>query len=839
MNESGLSIIPIAIEDEMRSSFLEYSMSVIVSRALPDVRDGLKPVHRRILFAMHSIGNYHNKAYKKSARTVGDVIAKYHPHGDQPVYEALVRMAQTFSMRYPLVDGQGNFGSVDGDSPAAMRYTEARLARISDEMLADLEKDTVNFIPNYDEAETEPVVLPARAPNLLINGSGGIAVGMTTNIPPHNLGEVINGLIHLIDNPQVTIDELMGFIPGPDFPTYGEIHGTAGIRSAYHTGRGLIIMRAKAHIEPMEKGDRERIVITEIPYQVNKARLVEKIAYLVRDKKVMGISDLRDESDRQGMRVVVELKRDAMAQIVLNQLFKHTQMQETFGVILLALVDGQPRQLTLKDILRHFIGHRLEIVTRRTLFELRKASERAHILEGYALALDHLDQVIALIRKSASPEEARNGLMQSWAFSEAQAKAILELRLQRLTGLERQRIADELAETNKTIERLVYIRDHDEEKLLVIKGELTEIKAKYGNERRTRLVPLENEVDIEDLIAREDMVVAISTQGYIKRTPLDLYKAQKRGGKGVRGISMKDEDDLKELFVASTHDNLLFFTNTGRVFRTKVYEAPESSRAGRGKAMVNLIQLQPNEKVQTVFPVSGFEPGTFLVTATRKGFIKKTDMEAFSRIHAGGIIAIYLEEGDDVIAVTVTDGNKNILVATQQGMSITFPESGLRPIGRDTRGVRAIRLDEGDTVVGMVALPADDDVDETVFTLKEDGNGKRSETSRYPVQARGGKGVIDIKCDDQSGGVVGIKLVKDAHDLIVMSKDGVAIRMNASGVSVIGRNTKGVRVINLGDGDRVVSVGVMDAQENEPEQEGDVSPDETREEPGEQGDTAQ
>lgn len=836
MNESGLGIIPIAIEDEMRSSFLEYSMSVIVSRALPDVRDGLKPVHRRILFAMHSIGNYHNKAYKKSARTVGDVIAKYHPHGDQPVYEALVRMAQTFSMRYPLVDGQGNFGSVDGDSPAAMRYTEARLARISDEMLADLEKDTVNFIPNYDEAETEPVVLPARAPNLLINGSGGIAVGMTTNIPPHNLGEVISGLIHLIDNPQVTIDELMGFIPGPDFPTYGEIHGTAGIRSAYHTGRGLIIMRAKAHIEPMEKGDRERIVITEIPYQVNKARLVEKIAYLVRDKKVLGISDLRDESDRQGMRVVVELKRDAMAQIVLNQLFKHTQMQETFGVILLALVDGQPRQLTLKDILRHFIGHRVEIVTRRTLFELRKASERAHILEGYALALDHLDQVIALIRKSGSPDEARRGLMESWAFSEAQAKAILELRLQRLTGLERQRIADELAETNKTIERLVYIRDHEDEKLSVIKGELTEIKAKYGNERRTRLVPLENEVNIEDLIAEEDMVVAISTQGYIKRTPLDLYKAQKRGGKGVRGISMKDEDDLKELFVASTHDNLLFFTNTGRVFRTKVYEAPESSRAGRGKAVVNLIQLQPAEKVQTVFPVSGFEPGTFLVTATRKGCIKKTDMESFSRIHSGGIIAIDLEEGDDVIAVTVTDGNKNILVATQQGMSITFHESDLRPIGRDTRGVRAIRLDEGDTVVGMVALPAEGDVDETVFTLKEDGYGKRSDTSRYPVQGRGGKGVIDIKCDEQSGGVVGIKLVKDTHDLIVMTKDGVAIRMNASGVSVVGRNTKGVRVINLGDGDRVVSVGVMDAQETG--QEGELTPEETGEEPGVEGDTA-
>ncbi|MBI4666855.1 MAG: DNA gyrase subunit A [Nitrospinae bacterium] len=816
MNEINHGIIPVAIEDEMRSSFLEYSMSVIVSRALPDVRDGLKPVHRRILYAMYGMGNLHSRAYKKSARTVGEVIAKYHPHGDVAVYEALVRMAQTFSLRYPLVDGQGNFGSVDGDSPAAMRYTEARLAKISDEILADLDKETVNFAPNYDESESEPLVLPSRIPNLLVNGAGGIAVGMATNIPPHNLREVINGLIHIIDNPGCSVDDLMGHIPGPDFPTAGEIHGSSGIRSAYHTGRGLIIMRAKAHIEPMDKGDREQIIISEIPYQVNKARLIEKMAELVRDKKILGISDLRDESDREGMRIVVELKRDAVGQVVLNQLYKHTQMQETFGVILIALVDGQPKQLNLKDMLHHFVEHRVEIVTRRTLFELKKAREREHILEGYATALDHLDEVIELIRKAASPDEARRQLIERYGLSEIQSKAILELRLQRLTGLERQKIVDELGEIRADIERLVFIRDHEDEKLRIIKAELVEIAQKYGDSRRTQILPMENEVDMEDLIAREDMVVTISSMGYIKRLPVATYRAQKRGGKGVRGISMKEEDDVNDLFIASTHDNILFFTNTGRVFRKKVYEVPESSRTGKGKAVVNLIQLQPEEKVATIFPVADFIPGTYLVTATRQGYIKKTDMEAFSRIHSGGIIATDLEEGDDVIAVTVTSGDKNILLATSQGMSIKFHESDLRPLGRVTRGVRAIRLDEGDTVMGMVAVAPEGEPG-SVFTIKEDGYGKRSELERYPIQGRGGKGVIDIKCDAESGRVVGIKLLKDTDDLIIITKDGVVIRINSTDVSLIGRNTKGVRVINIAEGDRVVSLASLASEVEEAE----------------------
>ena len=812
MSEVKTGTIPVSIEDELRSSFLEYSMSVIVSRALPDVRDGLKPVHRRILYAMHGMGNVHSKAYKKSARTVGEVIAKYHPHGDVAVYDTLVRMAQPFSLRYMLVDGQGNFGSVDGDSPAAMRYTEARLAKISDEMLADLEKETVAFVPNYDESESEPVVLPAKIPNLLINGSGGIAVGMATNIPPHNLGEVIDGLVHLIDNPDCSIDDLMEFIPGPDFPTAGEIHGSSGIRSAYHLGRGLIIMRAKALIEPMEKGDREHIIVSEIPYQVNKARLIEKIAELARDKKVEGISDIRDESDREGMRIVIELKRGAMGQVVLNQLYKHTQMQETFGVILISLVDGQPKQLNLKEMLYHFKEHRIEIITRRTLFDLARAREREHILAGFAKALDHLDEVISLIRNASGPEAARQELIQRFEFTEIQAKAILELRLQRLTGMERQKIMDELAEILKTIERLVFIRDHEEEKLIIIKEELQEIRTKYGDPRRTRLVPLESEVDIEDLIAREDMVVTISTMGYIKRSPVDIFRAQKRGGKGVRGMSVKEEDIVRELFIASTHDNILFFTNKGRVFRKKVYEAPESSRTGSGKAVVNLIQLQPEEKVATIFPVSEFKPGEYLVTATRKGYIKKTDMEAFSRIHSGGIIAIDIEEGDDVIAVTVTDGKKRILLSSRQGMSIMFDEGDLRPMGRVARGVRGIRLDAGDSVISMVAVsPAEQETD-TIFTLKEDGYGKRSALSLYPSQGRGGKGVIDIKCDEESGGVVGVTLVKDTDGIIVISKNGVVIRTSAGEVSLIGRNTKGVRVINVGDEDRVVSFGVVSDQ---------------------------
>ena len=811
MTEPVERILPVAIEDEMKTSFLEYSMSVIVSRALPDARDGLKPVHRRILYAMHGMGNLHNKPYKKSARTVGEVIAKYHPHGDAAVYDTMARMAQNFSLRYPLVDGQGNFGSVDGDAPAAMRYTEARLARIAGEMLEDLDKETVPLLPNYDESEMEPSVLPAKLPNLLINGSDGIAVGMATKIPPHNLGEVVDGIIHLIDNPGCAALDLMEFIKGPDFPTSGEIHGLAGVRAAYATGRGHITVRARAEIEPMDKGDRERIVVTEIPYQVNKAKLIEKIAELVKEKRIAGIADLRDESDRRGMRVVIELRRDAVAQVVLNLLYKHTQMQETFGVIMIALVDGRPRQLNLKEMLFHFVEHRRDIVMRRTLYDLARAREREHILAGYVLALDHLDAVISLIRSAPDPGAAQAGLVAQFGFSEAQAKAILELRLQRLTGLERQKIVDEREATLKLIEGLIYIRDHDDEKMRIIKAELAELKQKYGDARRTTLAPVESEVDVEDLIAREDVVVTISTSGYIKRNAVDEYRAQKRGGRGVRGIQMKEEDEVRALFVANTHDNLMFFTDRGRVFVKKVYEAPAGSRQAKGKAVVNLIQLQPEEKMATIFPLTEFTAGHYLVTATAKGFIKKTDLTAFARVHTGGIIATDLEEGDEVISASVTDGACHVVITTAQGMAARFHERDLRSMGRGARGVRAITLEEGDRVVSMIALP--ENSQDTLFTIKEDGYGKRSDLAKYPLRRRGGKGVLDIKCDGESGGVVTSLRVTERDDLIIISQNGVVIRTKASEVSVIGRNTKGVRVINVDGGDRVVSVGRLEEQE--------------------------
>lgn len=798
-------LIPVSIEDEMKSSFLEYSMSVIVSRALPDVRDGLKPVHRRILYAMSKMGAVHNKPYSKSARTVGEVIGKYHPHGDVAVYDSLVRMAQNFSLRYPFIDGQGNFGSVDGDSPAAMRYTEARLSRIASEMLEDLDKETVDFVPNYDEKETEPTVLPGKIPNLLVNGSSGIAVGMATNIPPHNFTETINGVIHLIENPDCSIDDLMTHIPGPDFPTAGQIHGQAGIRSAYHTGRGLVTMRATAIIEPMGKGDRERIVISEIPYQVNKSRLVEKIAELTRDKRIVGISDIRDESDRRGMQVVVELKKDAIGQVVLNQLYKHTQMQDTFGVILLALVNGQPRLLTLKEMLSYFVDHRIEIVTRRTLYDLRKAGEREHVLLGYVTALDNLDAVIKLIRNATSPDTAKTELMVSFPLTEIQAKAILELRLQRLTGMERQKIENELAEIKKTIKELEYIRDHEEKKLSIIKEELILLKDKYGDARRTELLALESEVDIEDLIADEEMVVTVSTQGYIKRNPITVFRSQRRGGRGVRGLSMKEEDVVSKIFIASTHSHLLFFTTQGRVFRKKVYEIPEAGRTAKGKAMVNLIQLKPDEKVATVFPLKEFAEESYLVIATRKGYIKKSKLSLYSRIHVGGIIAIDLTKDDAVISAKVTDGKKRVLLSSKNGMSILFSESDLRPMGRVARGVRGVRLDKGDCVVAMAVFSKAPMEDEIIFTIKENGMGKLTAIEKYPEQKRGGKGVIDIKTDD--GKVVSVRKVTPLDDLMIITTDGVVIRIKSSDISVIGRNTKGVRIISVGDSAKVASVG--------------------------------
>ena len=798
-------LIPISIEDEMKSSFLEYSMSVIVSRALPDVRDGLKPVHRRILYAMSRLGNLHNKPYNKSARTVGDVMGKYHPHGDAAIYDALVRMAQDFSLRYPLIDGQGNFGNVDGDSAAAMRYTEARLSKLASEMLEDLDKETVNFAPNYDEKDIEPTVMPSKLPNLLINGSSGIAVGMATNIPPHNLGEIVKGLFLLIDNPECSIDDLMEVIPGPDFPTAGEIHGQAGIRAAYRTGRGLVIMRATAEIEPMGKGDREQIIVSEIPYQVNKSNLIRKIADLARDKKINGISDLRDESDRSGMRVVVELKRDAVGQVCLNQLFKHTQMQDTFGVILLALVDGQPKQLNLKEALQHFIDHRVTIISRRTLFDLKKAKEREHILEGYVKALDSLDDVITLIKESDNPDAAKTGLIARFGFSDLQAKAILEMRLQRLTGMEREKITAELVEIKKTILGLEYIRDNEDKKLSIIKEELSYLAETFGDERRTRLVPIESEVDIEDMIADEEMVVTISTQGYIKRNPTTLFRAQKRGGRGVQGHKMKAEDVASKLFIASTHSHLLFFTTKGRVLRKKVYEIPEAGRVAKGKAVVNLIQLRADEKVATVFPLRAFSEESFLVIATKKGYIKKTKLSAYSRIHTGGIIAVDIEEGDDVISAKVTNGKKRILLSTKNGYSILFHERDLRAMGRDTRGVRGIRLDEGDEVVAMAALEEKPDESEIIFTIKENGYGKLSPIDKYPEQRRGGKGVIDIKTED--GRVVSVKKVTSLDDLMIITSEGVLIRIKSSDISLIGRNTKGVRVIKVGESGKVASAG--------------------------------
>ncbi|HJM82677.1 MAG TPA: DNA gyrase subunit A [Nitrospinota bacterium] len=807
MTQLTQDIIPVAIEDEMKSSFLEYSMSVIVSRALPDVRDGLKPVHRRILYAMNGMGNHHNKAFKKSARTVGEVIAKYHPHGDAAVYDALVRMAQEFSLRYPLVDGQGNFGSVDGDSPAAMRYTEARLHRISSEILRDIDKETVDFTPNYDESELEPVVLPAKSPNLLLNGSNGIAVGMATNIPPHNMGELVNGIISLIDNPNCSVDELMTHITGPDFPTAGEVCGSSGIREAYHKGRGLIVMRGKAEIEPLNKTGRETIVITELPYQVNKARLVEKIAGLVRDKRITGISDLRDESDREGMRIILELKRDAVGQVILNQLYKHTQLQDTFGVIMIALVDRRPRLLNLKEMLHHFVVHRREIIARRTLFDLKKAEEREHILAGFVKALDNLDKVIKLIRAATNPDEARIQLVEKFDFSENQSKAILELRLQRLTGLERQKIVDERKETLARIKHLKFIRDNDSEKYRIIKEELLELKSNYGDDRRTVLVPAESaEVFDEDLIAREDMVVTTSASGYIKRNPLSFYRSQNRKGKGVVGIKMREEDVVMALYIANTHDHLLFFTDTGRVFSKKVYEVPLASRVAKGKAMVNLLQLQPGEKVVAISPVDRLDSTLSLLMATKLGVIKKTPLKLFSKIHTGGIIAIKLDDGDDVIDVGITDNVHNVQLTTKNGMSIRFSESDVRSMGRATRGVRGMRLAVDDHVVGMEIFLENEAETASILSVKQNGRGKRTQLSKYPLQKRGGKGVNDINCEEENGNVVATKRVGNNDQLMVITQNGVVIRIKVSDIPVIGRSTKGVIIMSLSSGDSVVSV---------------------------------
>ncbi|MEK7337017.1 MAG: DNA gyrase subunit A [Nitrospirota bacterium] len=796
----------IAIEDEMKSSYLDYAMSVIVGRALPDVRDGLKPVHRRILFGMNEMGLAHNRAYRKSAKIVGEIMGNYHPHGDSAIYDTLVRMAQDFNMRYPLVDGQGNYGSMDGDSAAAMRYTEARMTKLAEELLADIDKETVDFGPNYDESLQEPLVLPTRVPNLLINGAGGIAVGYATNIPTHNLGEVIDGLLLLIENPDVTIAQLMKKIPGPDFPTAGFIYGMSGIKDAYETGRGLLKVRAKVNVESDERTDRERLIVTEVPYQVNKAKLIEKIAELVQDERIKGIADLRDESsDREGVRVVIELKRGEIPLIVLNNLFKHTQLETTFGVIMLALVNNRPEVLNLKQILSHFLDHRREVIVRRTAFELRKAEERAHILEGLKIALDNLDAVIALIRRAQSPDEARAGLMSQFGLSEIQASAILEMRLQRLTQLERQKLIDEYKDVLKQIEYLKSILASPALVRKIIQDELAEVREAYKDERRTQIVKEEAEISLEDLIAEEEVVVTISHTGYIKRNAVSLYRAQRRGGKGKIGMGIKDEDFVETLFTASTHDSLLFFTDAGKVFWLKVHEIPEASRGAKGKALVNLLALSKDEKVTATMPVKEYRDDRFVVMATKQGVIKKTELSAYSNPRQGGIIALSLDQGDKLIAVHVTDGSREMLLGTKQGITIRFKEEDVRSMGRTAHGVKGITLEAGDEVIGMETITPDSTT--AILTVTEGGYGKRTPVNDYRVQGRGGKGIISVKTTERNGLAVGFLQVREGDEIMLMAAKGKLLRCKVDDIREVGRNTQGVRVLDLdGDDDRVVGV---------------------------------
>jgi DNA gyrase subunit A len=807
--------VPVYIEEEMRESFMAYAMSVIISRALPDVRDGLKPVHRRVLYAMYDASNTSDKPYKKSARLVGDIMGKYHPHGDTAIYDTIVRMAQDFNLRYPLVDGQGNFGSIDGDNPAAMRYTEIRMTPLAEEMLADIEKETVDFIANYDDSLKEPAVLPSRIPNLLINGSAGIAVGMATNIPPHNLSEVIDGLIGLIENPDITIKQLMRHIPGPDFPTAGFIHGKEPIVQAYHEGKGIVQMRGKAFTETVKRTGREQIIISEIPYMVNKKRLIEQIAELVNDKKIEGIGDLRDESDREGMRIVIELKRDAVAEIVINQLYKHTALQDSFCVNMLAIVDGKPRLLNLKEALKAFLDHRKEVVTRRTAYDLRKAEERLHILEGYRIALDNLDAVIALIRNSSDPRVAKEGLMSNFALSDSQAQAILDLRLQRLTGLERDKIMEEHRETVELIGKLRAILADEKEIYRIIVEELKEIKKKYGDERRTQIVDRSDEISIEDTMVDEDMAVTISHEGYIKRNPVTLYRAQRRGGKGKIGTTTKEEDFVEYLFIASMHSYILFFTTIGKVYWIKVHELPQASRAARGKPIVNLLSLEPGERVSAFLTVREFQEGRYIVFATKNGLIKKTELMAYANPRASGIRAIGLEERDEVIGVRLTDGNQEIILSTAEGQSIRFKEEQVRPTGRGTFGVVGMKLDPEDKVVSMEILSLGVDI----LTVAEGGYGKRTAMDEYRLQSRGGKGVITMKTTDKTGRVIGVQLVTEEDQLMMITNIGKIIRLRIKDIRVIGRNTQGVRLIELEEGERVVSVARLAEKEEEDEEE--------------------
>ena len=810
-------IMPLNIEDELKKSFISYAMAVIVSRALPDVRDGLKPVHRRILYAMNELGITPDKPFRKSARIVGDVLGKYHPHGDRSVYDAMVRLAQDFSTRYLLVDGQGNFGSVDGDGAAAMRYTEARLSKLSMEMVRDIEKETVDFYPNFDETLMQPAVMPARFPNLLVNGSSGIAVGMATNIPPHNLGEVIDGVICMLDNPDCTVDDLMQHIKGPDFPTGGVILGRRGIYDAYHEGRGRIIVRAKSEIEEMP-GNRHRIVVTEIPYMVNKAKLIEKIAEMVHDKTVDGISDIRDESDRKGMRIVIELKRDTNANVVLNTLYKHTQMQDTFGAIMLALVDGVPKVLSLKQMIHHYIEHQEDVIRRRTKYDLDKAEARSHILEGLLIALDNIDEVIALIRGSRTPQDARDGLMTRFGLTERQAQAILDMRLQRLTGLERDKLEAEYAELQKQI---AYYRSVlADEKLVfgIIRDEISEIRRKYADERRTEITAMDGEIDMLDLIDEEDMVVTLTHCGYVKRLPKDTYRAQRRGGKGIVGATTREEDFVDQMYVTSTHDPLMFFTNRGRVYQLNCYEIPEAGRTARGTAIINLLQLDPGEKVSAMLPVPAEKvSGHYLVMATKNGVIKRTELSEFTNLRKSGLIAMVLREDDELIGVALTDGSSEVLLGTHGGMAIRFPESDMRPMGRNAMGVKSIELDDGDSVVAMSIV----EEGALVLSITELGYGKRTELDEYRVQSRGGKGIKAMNLTAKVGQLAGQLLAHDDEDILLITDDGTIIRMPVADISVLGRNTQGVRLMRVEEGCRVVCVARAEAEEDVEEESSD------------------
>ncbi|HKF53972.1 MAG TPA: DNA gyrase subunit A [Blastocatellia bacterium] len=807
--------IPVNIEEEMKRSYLDYAMSVIIGRALPDGRDGLKPVHRRILYAMHELGLNPGRPFKKSATVVGDVLGKYHPHGDTAVYDALVRMAQDFSMRYRLVDGQGNFGSVDGDAPAAYRYTEARLTAIATEMLSDIDKETVDHTPNFDESRMEPLVLPTRIPNLLVNGASGIAVGMATNIPPHNLTEVLEATIYLIQNPTARLKTLMNMVPGPDFPTGGFIYGKEGIRHAYETGRGSIIMRARAAIDRIGKsGERMAIVVTEIPYQVNKAKLIERIAELINDKKIEGISDLRDESDREGMRIVIELKRDAIPDIVLNNLYKLTPMQQSFGVINLAIVNGQPRELPLIDALNLFIEHRREVVTRRSRYELKKAEARAHILEGLKKALDNLDAVISLIRKSKSAPEAREGLMTRFKFTDPQARAILEMQLQRLTGLERQKIDDEYKELIQRIAELQEILSNEAALRGLIVKELREVQKEYGDERRTEIIESGAELSLEDLIADEDMAITVTHSGYIKRTPASVYRAQRRGGSGRKGTSLKAEDVVDHIFVASTHSYVMIFSDRGKVYKVKVHEIPDAAAAGRGKAIVNLVNIPKEEKFAGIVAVREFEEGKFVVMATRRGVIKKTELSEFANIRNNGIVAMGIEDDDELIAAEITDGNKKIFLATHDGMAICFDESDVRPMGRPAYGVRGITLDEGDYVVSVAAVVGDVEM----LSISERGYGKRTRLEEYRFQSRAGKGVINMKTVERNGKVVAVLPVNDESQVLIISQSGKLIRVEASNIRESGRSTQGVKLIDISEGDLVSAASLIERQQDDTEE---------------------